>query len=142
MKIVPSVHELRKQGYKVRVTHIRKFQRFDPRTGKKIQFYAPFQSNKFLKNHPEAQSAEPAEENQKFDEFFLSAKGGETIVEIGYRGKEIGRGVAVCSEYDPYVKKYGVKKAVAMALKTSKINQDPYAHLRKLFYNKSEKTLL
>jgi predicted RNA-binding protein YlxR (DUF448 family) len=134
MKTVPTVHELRKQGYKVRVTHIRKFQRFDPRNGKKIQFFAPFQSNKFSKNHPDSPLVA---EKEKFDEFFLSIKGGETIVEIAFQGKEIGRGVAVCSDEDPYVKKYGVKKAIALALKSSKLNQDPYSHLRKLFNLKS-----
>ena len=34
MKKIPTVHELRQQGSKVRVTHVRKFYRFDPRTGK------------------------------------------------------------------------------------------------------------
>jgi predicted RNA-binding protein YlxR (DUF448 family) len=130
MKTVPTVHELRKQGYKVRVTHIRKFQRFDPQTGKKTQFYAPFQSNKFSKNHPDSPLIA---EKEKYEEFFLCIHGGETIVEIAFKGKEIGRGVAVCSDEDSYVKKYGVKKAVAIALKASKLNQDPYAHLRKLF---------
>jgi hypothetical protein len=58
MKKIPTVYELRRQGYKVRVTHIRKFHRFDPRTGKKTQFFAPFQSSKSKKEqrgiHPDA----------------------------------------------------------------------------------------
>ena len=130
MKTVPTVHELRRQGYKVRVTHVRKFHRFDPQTGKKEQFYAPFQSNKFTKNHPDSPLIA---EKEKYEEFFLSIKGGETIVEIAFAGKEVGKGVSVCSEEDNYVKKYGVKKALAKALNTAKSHQDPYFHIRKIF---------
>lgn len=49
MKKVPSIHELRKAGYKVRVTHIRKFFRFDPQTGKKRTFWAAFHSKSMLR---------------------------------------------------------------------------------------------
>lgn len=132
MKKIPTVHELRQQGYKVRVTHVRKFYRFDPRTGKKTQFFAPFQSSKTKKKqsdpHPEAFS--PTEE------FFLSGKGGETIVEIAdSQHKELGRGIAICSENDSYIKIYGVKKAVALALRDMEVNKDPYFHIRQ-FFNK------
>jgi hypothetical protein len=133
MKNIPTVYELRRQGYKVRVTHIRKFHRFDPRTGKKTQFFAPFQSSKTRKQekdlHPDAVK-DPNEE------FFLSGKGGETIIEIAdSQHKELGRGVAVCSDDDLYVKNYGVKKAIAIALRNMETNKDPYFHIRQ-FFNK------
>jgi hypothetical protein len=127
MKKVPTVHELRQKGFKVRVTHVRKFLRFDPQTGKKEQFYHPFQSSKFVKNHPDSSLLS---ERDKYKEFYLSCKGGETIVEIALNGKELGKGVAVCSEDDNYVKKYGVRKAVAKALWDAKIEQDPYFSFR------------
>lgn len=133
MKTVPTVHQLRREGYKVRVTHVRKFLRFDPQTGKKHQFFAPFQSNKFSKNHPESPLVA---EKEKYEEFFLSCKGGETIVEIAFGGREIGKGVASCSEHDNYVKKYGVKKALAKALHAAKAHEDPYFHIRKVFQPK------
>jgi hypothetical protein len=135
MKKVPTVHELRQQGYKVRVTHVRKFYRFDPRSGKKTQFFAPFQSARCKRDekdkHPEAKIVEDLTE-----EFFLSGKGGETIVEIAdSQHKELGKGVAVCSENDSYIKNYGVKKAVAIALRNMEANKDPYFHIRQ-FFNK------
>lgn len=132
MKTIPTVHELRQQGYKVRVTHVRKFHRFDPRSGKKTEFFAPFQSNKFTKNHPDSPLIS---EKEKLEEFYLSAKGGETMVEIALGGKEIGKGVAFCADCDAYVKKYGVKKALALALRNAKAQEDPYFNIRK-FINK------
>ena len=134
MKKVPTVYELRQQGYKVRVTHVRNFHRFDPRTGKKTQFSAPFQSSRRKREedkiHPDSQGLDSG------GEFFLSGKGGETIVEIASSDhKELGKGVAVCSENDSYVKSYGVKKAVAIALRNMEISKDPYFHIRQ-FFNK------
>lgn len=131
---VPTVHELRQQGFKVRVTHVRKFHRFDPRSGKKIQFFAPFQSSKTKKReqklHPEAEFI-----SENAQEFFLSGKGGETIIEIASSDhKELGKGVAICSECDSYVKSYGVKKAIAIALRNMEANKDPYFHIRGLFF--------
>ena len=136
MKNIPTVYELRQQGYKVRVTHIRKFYRFDPRTGKKTQFFAPFQSSKTRKRtsqlHPDSKQVQ----NEKLEEFFLCGKGGETIIEIATSDhKELGKGIAFCSENDPYVKSYGVKKAVALALRNMEANKDPYFHIRQ-FFNK------
>jgi hypothetical protein len=132
MKKIPTIHELRQQGYKVRVTHVRKFHRFDPRTGKKTQFFAPFQSakNKKRKSDAHPDSFEPSEE------FFLSGKGGETIVEIATSDhKELAKGTAECSECDAYVKDYGVKKATAIALRNMEANKDPYFGIRQ-FFNK------
>lgn len=134
MKNIPTVHQLRQQGFKVRVTHVRKFYRFDSRTGKKTQFYAPFQSSRFKKKdgkqHPDAKI-------ENIEEFFLSGKGGETIIEIASSDhKELGKGVAVCSEEDSYVKSYGVRKATAIALRNMEANKDPYFNIRQFFSKK------
>ena len=132
MKNIPTVYELRRQGYKVRVTHVRKFHRFDPRTGKKTQFYAPFISSKTKKRSKENNTE--IEDVKDAQEFFLSATGGETIVEIATSDhKELGKGVAMCSECDSYVKSYGVRKAIALALRDMEANKDPYFHIRQFF---------
>lgn len=130
---IPTVYELRKRGFKVRVTHVRKFYRFDPRSGKKTEFFAPFQSSKTKKRdkelHPESDVL-----LKNTEEFFLSGKGGETIIEIASSDhKELGKGVAECSEKDSYVKSFGVKKAIALALKNMKDSKDPYFNIRKFF---------
>lgn len=133
MKNIPTIHELRKQGFKVRVTHVRKFYRFDPRTGNKTQFFAPFQSARVKKSGKES-NPQSIENQSPAEEFFLSGRGGETVVEIASSDhKELGRGVAVCSECDPYIKSYGVRKAVALALRNMEINKDPYFHIRNFF---------
>lgn len=134
MKNIPTVYELRQQGFKVRVTHVRKFHRFDPRTGKRTQFYAPFQSSKTRKRNQSIHPETEAIENELVEEFFLSGKGGETIIEIADSNhKELGKGVATCSENDCYVKSYGVKKAIALALRNMEANKDPYFHIRQFF---------
>jgi hypothetical protein len=132
MKNIPSIYELRKQGYKVRVTHVRKFFRFDPRTGKKKEFFARFETKKPKKEiQPELFPKDPTEE------FFLSGKGGETIIEIASKsGKELAKAIAVCSEEDSYVKKIGIKKATALALRQINENKDIYGSLRKMFSSK------
>lgn len=136
MKKVPTVYELRQQGFKVRVTHVRKFHRFDPRTGKKTQFFAPFQSSKTKRHNPDLHPEFQAISESHGEEFFLCGKGGETIIEIASSDhKELGKGVAICSEEDSYVKSFGVKKAVALALRDMEANKDPYFHIRQ-FFNK------
>jgi hypothetical protein len=133
MKKIPTIHELRQQGYKVRVTHVRKFYRFDPRTGQKIQFFARFQSSKRKKNIDQ-NIVDKEISSEETEEFFLSGKGGETIIEIaGSDHKELGKGVAICSDQDAYVKAYGVRKATALALKDMEMNKDPYFHIRQIF---------
>jgi hypothetical protein len=130
MKKVPTVHELRKKGYKVRVTHVRQFFRFNPQTGEKKKFFAAFQSSKFYKKF----NLKPASEQDSKEEFFLDCKGGETIIEIAYpKGNELGKGVSICSEQDSYVKQIGIRKATALALKNmeknKKLNADSFTSL-------------
>jgi hypothetical protein len=137
MKKIPTVHELRALGYKVRVTHVRKFYRFDPQTGKKRSFWSPFLSRK-------GQPLSTPVDILDSEEYFISIHGGETVVEIAdMSGKEIGKGVAVCSELDPYVKSIGTKKAIALALvdmnsKRDLIYSDPYLDIRKMYQNINE----
>ena len=126
MKKLPTIHELRTQGYKVRVTHIRKFYRFDPKTGKRKTFWAIFSSKK----HGPLEL--PAD--KEAEEFFMCTKGGQTVIEIADANKkEIAKGIAVCSDEDPYVKKIGAKKAIALALKSLQEEKDVYKSFRKLF---------
>ena len=140
MKKIPTVYELRKKGFKVRVTHVRKFYRFDPRTGRKTEFYAPFQSSKTRKKNPdqdEVNNQIASFVDAPAEEFFLSAKGGETIIEIANNmRKEVGKGVAKCSDDDAYVKSYGIKKAIAIAINNIELEGDPYSHIRKFLQRK------
>jgi len=142
MKKIPTVHELRKKGFKVRVTHVRKFFRFDPKTGKKTEFFAPFQSSKARKRSLNQTEVSPNQSIAPFfdapaEEFFLSPKGGETIIEIANSmRREIGKGVVRCSDDDVYVKSFGVKKAIAIAVNNVELEGDPYSHIRKLLRKK------
>ena len=97
---VPTVYELRKQGFKVRVGHHRNYFRYDPFTGRKLEVTL------LRKEHQE-----------KFPNYFLNANGGVTTVTItipNYSGDFTG--VAECSEQEHYVKSRGLKKALARAL--------------------------
>lgn len=100
MKSVPTVYELRKQGWKVRVGHHRKYFRHDAFSGRKLE--------KLLlrKDHEE-----------HYANFFLDARGGVTTVTITI--PEYNRdftGVSECSDQESYRKSTGLKKALARAL--------------------------
>lgn len=100
MKTVPTIYELRKKGWKVRVGHHRIYYRFDPRTGKKSW-------ESFLRE----------EKDQHHPDWFLDAKGGITSIQIKcpeYTDELVG--YAVCSMQEHYNKKVGIKKALARAL--------------------------
>lgn len=127
MKKVPTIHELRKAGYKVRVTHIRKFFRFDPQTGKKRTFWAAFHSKKH------APLAKP-EDIKECEEFFIDCKGGETVIDLtSPDGKSTTQGVSVCSEDDAYVKRKGIRRALGFAVSAMDKQKDVYFSLRKIF---------
>jgi hypothetical protein len=101
MKSIPTVYELRKKGWKVRIGHHRIYYRFDPRTGKKSQ-------ESFLK----------AEQEQYHPDWYLQATGGITSVQVkipSYKEEEF-IGYAVCSFEEQYNRKTGIKKALARAL--------------------------
>lgn len=99
MKTVPTVYELRKQGWKVKVGHHRRYFRYDAFTGRKITML-------FLQS-----TVEEAPEN-----WFLSATGGKTTVYITTDSKVELYGEANCSEKEHYNKRSGLKKAIARAL--------------------------
>jgi hypothetical protein len=100
MKTVPTVYELRKQGWKVRVGHHRKYFRYDAFSGRK------FEKTLLRKDQQE-----------DYPNFFLDARGGVTTVVITI--PEYDRdftGVAECSDEEHYKKSTGLKKALARAL--------------------------
>jgi len=100
MKTVPSVYELRKKGWKVRVGHHRKYFRYDGFTGRKVE--------KLLlrKQHQE-----------DYPNFYLQARGGVTTVTITIPGYSMDfSGVTECSDEEHYRKNTGLKKALARAL--------------------------
>lgn len=100
MKTVPTIYELRKKGWKVRVGHHRIYYRFDPRTGKKS--WESFLREEKDKYHPD---------------WYLQATGGITSIQIKCPDlDEELVGYSVCSMEESYVKKVGIKKAIARAL--------------------------
>lgn len=100
MKQIPTIHELRKKGWKVRVGHFRNFYRFDPKTGKK-------QSVTVLWKVRE----------ESYPDYYLNSRGGYTVITISVpeRSEEL-MGLSNCSEEELYSRKTGVKKALARAL--------------------------
>lgn len=96
---IPTVHELRKRGWKVKVGHFRRFYRFDERTGKKNVVTVLWEDQKT--NYPD---------------YYLDARGGYTIVSINIPDFKEVQGSSVCSNQELYSKKYGTKKAIARAL--------------------------
>jgi hypothetical protein len=100
MKEIPTIYELRKRGWKVRVGHHRKYFRYDPFTGHKTEVF-------LLKVQKDA----------SHPNFYLSAKGGVTVIEITIPNHKTDyAGVAECSDEEHYRRKTGIKKAVARAL--------------------------
>lgn len=105
MKSIPTVHELRKSGYKVKLSHHRRFFRYDPFTGKKHTVIIPWS----LKE-------------EHFKDYFLDPKGGETHVSIYKEGSgESFDSVAFCSVEDHFCRKSGIKKSIARALQGTQL---------------------
>ena len=101
MKKVPTVHELRSKGWKVKVGHHRNLHKYNPQTGKKSGRY-----NVLL-----------SEWKNENSDYFLSANGGKTTVSI--KVPELPdelHGEVICSEDELYNKSVGIKKAIARAL--------------------------
>jgi len=111
MKTVPTIHELRKKGWKVRVGHHRKYFRYDPFSGRKFE--------KFL-----LRSEYQALLDQN-DVWYLSAMGGVTIITItcpDYTDDLVG--VSECSDEEHYRRNTGLKKALARSLSTWTVDQN------------------
>jgi hypothetical protein len=100
MKSVPTVYELRKKGWKVRVGHHRKYFRYDAFSGRKTEKLLLRKDHK--ENNPD---------------YYLDAKGGLTTVVITIPEYNIDfSGVSECSDQEHYRKGTGLKKALARAL--------------------------
>lgn len=98
--MIPSVYDLRKRGWKVRVGHYRWFYRYNPKTGQKKKVLILWK-----------------EREENYPDFYLQTSGGKTVVTIKcpLYDKEL-EGVSECSEQEVYNKKVGTKKAIARAL--------------------------
>ena len=105
MKKIPTVHELRKKGWKVRVTHERQYFRYCPKSGRRYTKSTLSKGFGFF------------EELQYW--WALSPKGGRTAVTIKPPVNSDWSveffGESHCSVIDSYVRKLGVKKAMAIA---------------------------
>lgn len=100
MKKVPSVYELRKSGWKVRVGHHRKYFKHDPFTGRRKELLLLRKDQK-----------------ESYPDYYLDAMGGVTTVSITI--PEFNKdftGVSECSDKEHYRKDTGLKKALARAL--------------------------
>jgi hypothetical protein len=100
MKPVPSVCELRKKGWKVRVGHFRRYYKYLPHNGKRVDHTL---LKKDFKN--------------TFTDFFLDAKGGYTTVTL--KSPDYDQdffGISECSTKEHYRRDTGIKKALARAL--------------------------
>lgn len=101
MKTVPTVYELRKAGWKVKVGHHRNLHKFDTNTGQKSG-----KTNVLL-----------SEYKDNTEGYFISANGGKTTVYIKEPDTDLEFfGVSECSTSERYNNSYGLKKALARAL--------------------------
>lgn len=101
MNPLPTVHELRKQGWKVKVGHHRNLHAYNPMTGKKSGKY-----NVLLSSWKE-----------EYSDMFITPNGGKTVVSIKVPNLDTEFvGEVYCSESEKYNKSIGLKKALARAL--------------------------
>ncbi len=101
MTNIPTVYELRKQNWKARVSHFRRYYRYCTYTGRKLERDNLLSSSSYV--------------DQSGDIWLLSPKGGCTVITLRTpEGKEYA-GNCICSNVDSYVRKFGVKKALARA---------------------------
>lgn len=97
MKNIPTIHQLRLQGLKVRVSHQRLYYFYDAKTGARRTIVA----------HPDEVASN--------DFWFQSHFGGKTVITIvDPQGIEYV-GESVCSDEDRYVRVKGRNKALARA---------------------------
>lgn len=92
----PTVYQLRKRNFKVQVSHLRRWYKFCTKTGERTN----------INKHPL---------DVDVNEWTLSHFGGETVVTLSDGHGIEYTGTAACSDKDRYVKKTGVKKAIARA---------------------------
>ena len=100
MKEIPTVYELRKKGWKVRVGHHRKYFKYDSFTGRKKELL-------LLRK----------DKQENYPDYYLSAMGGVTTILITTPEHDRDfSGVSECSNEEHYRKGVGLKKALARAL--------------------------
>ena len=105
MKVNTTVHQLRLSGKKVKITHLRRYSRYDGRTGKKKTFLLSYE-----------------EHRDQYSTFFLEARGGLTKLTLS-NGDDDPNPISVeaeCSSSEAYNRKTGVEVAVGRALKILK----------------------
>jgi hypothetical protein len=101
MKSQPTVHQLRLEGKQVKITHLRQYFKFNPKTGKKETHLLSYE-----------------EHRDKYPDFYLDARGGCTRITLA-ESKDSTNSVTVdaeCSIHDHYIRKIGVKVAIGRAL--------------------------
>jgi len=94
-----TVHQLRKNGWKVKVGHKRIIYRFHPKTGKKTTRIVLVKDWK-----------------QDFPEYYLCAKGGITEVSISSPSGISFTDIAVCNDTDHYDSRIGLDIALGRTL--------------------------
>lgn len=101
MKQQQTVHQLRLSGKHVKISHLRRYYRFDSKTGKKKTVLLSFEDHK-----------------EKYPDFFLDAFGGHTTMSIIDKADadKFVSVVAKCTDFDRYDRKLGVKIALGKAL--------------------------
>lgn len=102
-----KVYTLRKNGFKVKVSHYRRYTTHDSKTGKPISF---------LQYYRNADDRVEAEVLVNSERYFLNHYGGKTTVTLSKDGFT-AYGTAYCNDNDRYVKVVGVSKALEGALK-------------------------
>ena len=100
MRTIPTVHQLRLSGKPVEITHRRNYYKYDSKTGKKHILLLSYEEYK-----------------QSHSDYYLDAKGGATYVTIYTDASrtENFSVIAVCSKFDPYNRKTGVRIGVGKA---------------------------
>lgn len=101
---VPSVMDLKDQGYKVRITHLRNY----------IQ--ADYRNLKIVEQLKTTRELREMKEKGDYNCNKLSQWGGATVVELTAPNGEEKIGVAVCSQDDNFNRKYGLSLAIERAL--------------------------
>lgn len=95
-----TVHQLRKNGWKVKVGHKRIFYRFDPKTGQKSEVISLYRD--WATNCPD---------------HFLSAKGGVTEICITSPDGITYSDFAICNMTDHYDSRIGLSIAIGRTLR-------------------------
>lgn len=99
-----NIHELRRQGYKVHISH------------KRVNAYAQYLTRREYETVYNILNPEHKENRFPYPwKDSIEEKGGKTLVEITKDGENL-RATAICSEKDNYSHKYGVKAAFHRAL--------------------------